>query len=329
MGILDGLGQTPLASAGMGTNISNWLQQNPQLVMSLASGLLQGPTTRQGLANAFGAVGPGMQADTANKEATAKKAAINAYVKELKSSGQVVSPATLSMIQSDPTIVSELVRQKMLPKVENPTDDMREYNQAVEQGFSGNFMDYQIKMKEAGRQSTTVNLNDWKIPPGYQLKDKDDPQAGLKPIKGGPATQVPAENAARVGLAENFLKQAPELKKKLLAGEATGPWDRTQAGFNQQSDQAQILRQMKSGTDALQRMLTGAGMPAAEAQQYAERYLPTYTDNAASAAQKLDQLTGELETIKEIVMRGRDIGEEPSVQQPVVIDGYTIKQVSP
>lgn len=40
-----------------------------------------------------------------------------------------------------------------------PTDDMREYDYAKSQGFQGTFQDYQIALKEAGRPSTSVNID--------------------------------------------------------------------------------------------------------------------------------------------------------------------------
>jgi flagellar protein FlgJ len=40
-----------------------------------------------------------------------------------------------------------------------PTGDMREYEYAKSQGFPGTFQDYQIALKEAGRPSTSVNID--------------------------------------------------------------------------------------------------------------------------------------------------------------------------
>jgi hypothetical protein len=52
-------------------------------------------------------------------------------------------------------------------------------------------------------------------------------------------------------------------------------------------------------------MLTGAGMNETEAKNYASRYLPSYTDDAKTVNEKLDQLSGELDAAKAQVMRGR------------------------
>ncbi|WP_152049002.1 hypothetical protein [Aureimonas psammosilenae] len=148
-----------------------------------------------------------------------------------------------------------------------------------------------------------IGGNGVKVPSNF-MPDPDRPGA-VKPIPGGPGEQLPSELAARIGMADNFLKDAPALKQKLQAGDATGIIDRAAAGFSSASDQAQLYRQLQSGTDALMRMLTGAGMNETEARNYADRYLPGYGDNAASAAAKLDQLTNELSAAREKALQGR------------------------
>ncbi|MAY30412.1 MAG: hypothetical protein CL627_14575 [Aurantimonas sp.] len=151
-----------------------------------------------------------------------------------------------------------------------------------------------------------------KIPSGFE-PDPANP-GGIRPISGGPGEQISGELAARLGLADSFIQDAQSLRPRVAAGEVTGPLDRLQAGNNQSSDQAAVYRNLQSGTDALQRMLTGAGMPQAEAEQYARRYLPTFTDNSESATMKLDQLVKELERVKSVAMRGR--GGSAPMSQP-------------
>lgn len=163
--------------------------------------------------------------------------------------------------------------------------------------------DYQLSLRRAGSGGE-------RLPTGWQYSDANNPHAGIEPMAHGPGTQVPGEIAARVGLADSFLGQAPDLRKDIAGGAVTGLSDRAKAGWYDASKQANIMRKMRSGTDALQRMLTGAGMPNSEAEAYANRYLPSYTDNAASAASKLDQLVRELNRIKGIVMRGRGAVDE-------------------
>lgn len=188
-------------------------------------------------------------------------------------------------------------------QAEKMTDDLREYQEAVKQGFTGTFMEYQVKMKEAGRNQINIDTG-VKLPNGYRWKNPEDQGAGVEPIPGGPAEEIPAELAARIGMADSFLGQYDDLRKKLASGEATGIWDRGMAGMGV-GGQGETYRQLQSGVDALMRLLTGAGMNETEAKSYAERYLPTYRDNAESATSKLDQLKRELLTTREMALRGR------------------------
>ena len=206
-----------------------------------------------------------------------------------------------------------------------PTDDMREYDLYVQQERAAgrepkSFSGYQIMMKEAGRNQVNIETGT-KLPPGYRWIEPGNPNSSVEPIPGGPATAISGEIAARVGMADSFLGQAPAIRERLAAGEATGPIDRFMGGNISSSSQAEVMRQIKSGMDALQRMLTGAGMPVAEAAEYERRYLPTYTDDAESSVQKLDQLVRELERVKTIVTRGR--GEMGTPPVPDDAGGWT------
>lgn len=247
----------------------------------------------------------GVSGDDA-KMLASSPAALNQYIqsiyqkpeakKPIEVNGRLVNPDTFEVIAdfSDPN--------------KGMTDDQREYNIAKEQGFPGTFLDYQIKMKEAGRSQVNIDTGT-KLPANYRWKDPNDQTQGVEPIPGGPGEQVPAELAARVGLADTFLADYDNLRQQLQSGVVTGLWDRAQIN-NQGSVQAGVYRQLESGADALQRMLTGAGMNQTEADAYARRYLPTYTDNAESAVAKLDQLKKELENARTSALKGR--GNAPS-----------------
>lgn len=200
-----------------------------------------------------------------------------------------------------------------VPDSAKPTTDMREYELAKSQGFEGSFVDYQRQMREAGRTQVNVDTG-VKLPSGFRWKDPNNQDLGVEPIPGGPATQIPAELAARVGLADDWLKNYDALEKDVSTGDATGPLDSFNAQFNNSSRAADIYRRAQSGTDALMRMLTGAGMNQTEAEQYARRYLPGATDTADSAVAKLRGLKRELESVREKAMRGR--GEAPKTEAP-------------
>jgi hypothetical protein len=208
------------------------------------------------------------------------------------------------------------------------TSDMKEFDYARQQGFKGSFMDYQIKMKEAGRNQVNIDTG-VKLPAGYRWKDPNNQTAGVEPIPGGPATQMPAELGARIGVADNFLGQVPQIREALKRGDVTGPIDRFMAGNSGQSPQADVFRKIQSGVDALQRFLTGAGMPMSEAAAYASRYLPGYTDDSESAVKKLDQLEAELKSARARATQGRGGAEPPGLGSGVTPSAPTVRRYNP
>lgn len=152
-------------------------------------------------------------------------------------------------------------------------------------------------------------------PAGYRWVDPANPNAGMVAIPGGPGEKVDAEVAARLGLAQSFLGQLPDIKKRVAAGEITGPIDaaRAYAGIG---GPGEIRRQIDSGAEALLRMLTGAGMNNQEASQYIRRYQFSPTDTAETLISKLNQLERELNSVGETVGRGRGGWTPPGTAQP-------------
>jgi hypothetical protein len=53
---------------------------------------------------------------------------------------------------------AEAMAPFFIPAADKPTDDMREYQQAVDQGYKGTFLDYQTELKRSGRPQNIVNL---------------------------------------------------------------------------------------------------------------------------------------------------------------------------
>jgi hypothetical protein len=308
----------------MGQRFTDVMRENPMAWSAVASGLMdKRQNNNVTFSDITGNAMRGGAYDTAQKDKKEEKdkttKAENATDKYLKRRFPDLSDEEVLAIRSNPTILSEVIKGSS----GDATDDMREWIQVNRDLVAAgkppiDFMDYQIRMKEAGRSSTTVNVNE-KIPVGWKLDPSDPTGQAIMPMPGGPGEQLPGELAGRTGLAANFLEQAPKLREEIAGGGVTGLQDRANAGWNDQSKQAGIYRKIKSGTDALQRMLTGAGMPMSEAKEYASRYLPTYTDDAASAADKLDQLVQELKSIEERVMRGRGGTEEAAPEDPLGI----------
>jgi predicted transcriptional regulator len=211
---------------------------------------------------------------------------------------------------ADPQKALELQKTQLeIEKLRNPTEkltsDQQEYKYAVDQGFKGNFVDYQRQMKEAGRSQVNVDTG-VKLPSGFRWIDANNQAAGVEPIPGGPANQLPGELAARIGLADSWLKNdLPTIKKSAESGDVTGWYDRYQAGNNQSSPQATTYRKIQSGVEVLSRLLSGAGMTQVEIDEKAARYQPTYTDDAKSLSDKIDQLAQEIQATRDSAMQGR------------------------
>lgn len=120
--------------------------------------------------------------------------------------------------------------------------------------------------------------------------------------------QLPADMAGRVALAEEYLSNADAINSAIKSGALTGPIDNrtAAAGYGKGGE---IFRQIQSGRDALQRTLTGAGMPASEASEYADRYLPTIGDTSETLLSKQGQLQAEL---GRFIKEARGITDTPS-----------------
>lgn len=160
-----------------------------------------------------------------------------------------------------------------------------------------------------------------KPPVGYQW-NADGTQSF---IKGGPAdptvknaknarlSAMPAELAARIGLAKDFSRQYPGVRAQIEAG-ILGEPDPLAGAENlgkrrdmvmRRGPQGAILREIKGGSEALTRMLTGAGMNLAEAQNEVQQYLPEATDTSVTILDKLDMLHRRLESMVAEASAGR------------------------
>lgn len=285
---------------------------SPELLMALGGGIMSGQNLGQGLGQGFQNASTVMGQQKQNAEVKAVENKTREWLKT-QYPGEDFDTMTPDMMK----MYATQAFQKRFAPPEKLTDDMREYNKATAQGFKGSFMEYQIKMKEAGRQQVNIDTGE-KLPSGFRWKDTNKRELGVEPIPGGPATTIPAELAARVGMAETFQSKIPDILKKVEEGEATGVVDVFRGktmGTNS------VYGDIESGADALRRLLTGAGMNQSEADDYYRRYLPTYYDDAASLKVKLERLSAELEAAKEKAMLGRG-GDDPSqATQPKTQDG--------
>jgi hypothetical protein len=94
---------------------------------------------------------------------------------------------------------------EMAAKPPETSATFRDYQQAVQQGFQGSFLDYQTALKEAGRSQQIVKVGSDRvgtIPPGFELAE--DPQTGalsMRPIPGSPAEREIEEEKRKLAQA--------------------------------------------------------------------------------------------------------------------------------
>jgi hypothetical protein len=139
-----------------------------------------------------------------------------------------------------------------------------------------------------------------KPPSGFRVAG----QGRIEPIPGGPATQIPAEVGARVGLAKAFEPYAQEIANAVEGGKFNTAVGRMQLATGT-GEVGALSRRMELGKEALMRGLTGAGMNASEADAYAARFSIQTMDSPATIKDKLNMLTWSLSNIENIVTRGR------------------------
>lgn len=146
-----------------------------------------------------------------------------------------------------------------------------------------------------------------KPPAGYRW---DESGTALEAIPGGPATKQSAETSARTALAATQLDVLDdEFIAQVEAGGVTGFADILMAKAGR-GKQGEIMREINAASEAMVRMLTGAGMNMAEAQREAELYIPTFTDDGKSAASKLRQLKRRLKATIDAAGQGRGGGQQ-------------------
>jgi hypothetical protein len=171
------------------------------------------------------------------------------------------------------------------------TDDMVEYELAKKDPAFATFL-----------RSKSGSTN---APSGYTY----GPDGKLAPIPGGPQDPdrdinepLPGEIGARVGLANEYFKRFPRIEADLRSKDpkAVGPIDGL--GFGQSGA---IQRDIKLGSEAMIRMLTGAGMNKEEAENEVRQYLPGRGDDAATVLDKQYRLRAALRSMQREMLTGR------------------------
>jgi hypothetical protein len=127
---------------------------------------------------------------------------------------------------------------------------------------------------------------------------------------------LPGEMATRFGLAEEFFRRYDKAAPKIREGAITGPIDSTMAYFGA-GEQGAIQRDLKLGSEALFRLLTGAGSGEQEARRQADQYLPSPTDGARTAIDKSNRLRDALRSAQRDALRGRMPQDQIDKQYPM------------
>lgn len=131
------------------------------------------------------------------------------------------------------------------------------------------------------------------------------PDGTVVQMGSGGNASLPAEMGSRLGLGQQFLDtDLPQIMPMIKNGDATGPIDYTQGMFGR-GNSGIVQRRMASGVDALRRNLTGAGMSASEAGDYADRYLPQPTDDADTLQRKAESLAADLNAVRNGAIAGK------------------------
>jgi GH24 family phage-related lysozyme (muramidase) len=120
-------------------------------------------------------------------------------------------------------------------------------------------------------------------------------------MKNNASNSLPAEVAARIGLANGFIKDLPSIEGRI------NKWsrqDRVDLAFNR-GEAADVWRRIETGADAMRRMLTGAGMGVKEAENYVQRYQIEANDSIPTMKRKMGLLRRDLENARDGALEGK------------------------
>jgi hypothetical protein len=168
----------------------------------------------------------------------------------------------------------------------------------------------------ADRQAR-ANAEHWEDmppPPGAkegQLYQRNSVTGEVRTAGGAAGTSVTinppsAETGAKLGLANGFLDNYDAIIASAQAGEMTGGGYISGVQLGRGNGGAQY-RNLLQGTEAMVRLLTGAGMSEGEARQRVVQYEPALTDDADTLVSKIQGLKQALNNVTEGVQtRGQD-----------------------
>jgi len=156
------------------------------------------------------------------------------------------------MQAQDPMRQLDMEKKRLeVEQMRNPTpkdtDDIREYQFAVSQGYQGTFQDFMTDMKRAGAMN--VNVDTGTIPQGYEaIRDENGRVIRYQPIPGGPADTSAADAAAAESqeVATDTVMEAAKKARQALRGPglpATGTVGKLMSALPE-SNAAEVRRQV-------------------------------------------------------------------------------------
>lgn len=126
------------------------------------------------------------------------------------------------------------------------TTDMKEYNLAKSQGYTGSFFDFQKEMKAAGASRT--NIDTGTVPQGYQaVRDDQGRVVRYDPVPGGPA-DTSASNAVKAenqSTATDVIMNAASNIRRLAKSPGSTGLAGAGLSYNPATDAAEIYRQVE------------------------------------------------------------------------------------
>jgi hypothetical protein len=162
----------------------------------------------------------------------------------------------------------------------------------------------------SGDQAKALGLDPTK---SYQLNQKTNQYDQV----GGGGTSVTinppsAETSAKLGLARGFLDNYDSILKSVDAGEMTGGGYISGVQLGRGNGGTQY-RNLKQGTEALIRIMTGAGMSENEAVERSQQFEPQITDDAPTLRSKVQGLK---QAIDNVIQGVQTRGQPGAAAQP-------------
>lgn len=228
------------------------------------------------------------------------------------------------LAEAVPDLIGTVAARKYAPKEARiPSFEERQFNTLTPE--------QQAQYRQQHFLGTPQRQN---APVGYRYTQDGQ---GLEAIPGGPASQekelntpLPAEIAARFGLANEYFKRYDGIDKDLTSADpsVTGVWDNLKA-TNGNGPGGVVYRDMKLGSEAMVRMLTGAGRSEAEAREEAAQYLPRAFDTATTVRDKQQRLRAALRSMQREALAGRRSQESINKDYPEFTDAQEGSAAAP